>query len=74
MTELTHEQRMTEIKIKTACYLLVICVLLWPIFVVIPSIFTNAVVPKEVWEYDRIFASGILGYLFGYGSAGVPKT
>lgn len=70
----THEQRMSEFIIKTACYCLGGCILLIPALCIIPSLFPNAIVPNIVWDLLKILPSLILGYIFGYGSGTVPKT
>lgn len=70
----THEQHMTELIINRSSWVLVICVILIPVFVVIPAILPNATVPDKAWDIISIIISGILGYYYGYGSAVTPKT
>lgn len=73
MTEPTHEQYLITFRVKTACYSFGFCLIMIPLFIVIPGFFPNIVIPREGWELLITLTSGLLGYIIGSSNQGLPK-
>ena len=69
----THEQKNTQIIVKTVCVSLLISVLSIPAYVIILIIFPNISIPSDVWGILRISIIGMSVYLVGYSGGAMPN-